>query len=470
MAPSLALVCGLWTLGSAARVGRKSNQTGVQWHSVMYDGRMTVGTEAAPAFLYLHEKKVYVSHFGVKHGSLLPLPAKSEITTLSVNDIGSALASGRMRQLRMEVEVEDPQMLWPNKLDHAPPSVQGNKGPMLVIPDGFLVPTKSDGNILLHQDGKLHRITPQLKGHFYHEVEWRDMDGDGHLDILCPRAITTFPIPSFRGEFMWYKNPGPDRMMTQEWEEHKIMDGPDVICHTVDYKDGLASFCSHFWDGTGRLMVHGLSKSGEHQWSRVIDEDCIKCFSVKPVDLDGDGVLDLLSTNHPDKKHQSGVFAHEVPWDDLKNGVYTKHVLATDIFQTILGNAGVGAPGFPVAFYPKVGTTRGPKDIVVAGDGSLDAWHLMPVHGQRFKYEPRQVAPPRGTTGYMLVHDFDGDGINDVLVPDNDMNEIFAFTFAAGPPPDVPPAPAPVCPWWCNGPGACQNNECKWNCDRCHSK
>lgn len=461
MALRHAFLCSVLTLAAALRRHRgRINQTAGEWHAVRYEGEMKIDR---PAFLHLYGKKIYISQFGVKAG--LPLPAQSEITTISVKDLGNALSSGSMRSLRMESEISEG-ILWPNKLGHAPPSVSGQSD-MLVIPDGFLVPTKSDGNIFLSAGGNLHRITPKKKGAFYHEVEWHDVDGDGHLDILVPRAITGGFIPSFRGELMWYRNPGPEKVMTEEWEEHKIVDGPDVICHSKPYKGGLASFCSHFWDGAGKLMVHGLTNRGVHQWSRVIDDRCLKCFSVRPVDIDGDGVLDLLSTNHPDRVNESGVFGYEVPWDDLQNGQFTKHVLAINIFQTILGNAGVGAPGFAQAFYPEVGTTTGPKHIVVAGDGSLDVWHLAPKQGERFVYEPRQVIPPKGTTGELLVHDFDGDGIVDVLVPDNDKWDLTAFTFKAGP---APPTPAPIpveCPWWCNGPGSCQNSKCKFNCDKC---
>jgi len=467
MALKWAISLALCTDTFAARIGKKKGST--KWHTMLYDGVMESDRSAPPAFFHLHEKKVYVSNFGVRRG-ILPLPAESDITTLSVNDIASAFSSGRMRNLPQALETSGAEgFKWPNKLDHAPPSVAGSGGDILVIPDGFLVPGKRTGGIFFHRNGKLHRISAIKENAFYHEVEWRDMNGDGHLDILCPRAIIngTFSV-EFRGEFMWYENPGPSKVMSQEWKEHKIVDGPDVICHTKDYKNGLVSFCSQFWTGTGKLVMHGLTKQGVHKWSRVIDHDCLKCFSVKPVDIDGDGVLDLLSTNHPDKKDQSAVFGYEVPWDNLESGSFKKHVLATNIFQTILGNAGVGAPGFPEAFHPRVGDTSGPVDIVVAGDGSLDVWHLAPIQGQRFSYEARQVRSPRGTTGKMLVHDFDGDGIMDVLVPDNDLHEIWGFTFRAGAPPATTPEPR-ECPWWCSGPGSCQNQVCKLRCDKCFS-
>merc|ERR1712066_770332 len=107
-----------------------------------------------------------------------------------------------------------------------------------------------------------------------------------------------------------------------------------------------------------------------------------------------------------------------------------KHVLAINIFETVGLDDGVASPGFAYAFYPQVGTTSGPKHIIVAGDGSLDVWHLRPIPGVRFGYEPRQVAEPRGTTGELLLDDFDGDGIMDVLVPDNDNWDLRVITFS----------------------------------------
>lgn len=460
---SLRLFGSLWCLSEAARVKKSKFQ---QYHTVLYDGVMEIDRDAPPAFITQHGSDLWISNFGVKKGSILP--ARSDITTIPVSEMAAALSSGSLKNMKQTVALNKG-ILWPNEIEFAPASVARNGGDILVIPDGFLVPGKRDGGVYLERAGNLHRITPFKDSTFYHEVEWRDMDGDGNLDILTPRATLSGVFSaSFAGEFMWYKNPGPSKMMSQEWEEHKIVDGPDVICKTKEYKNGLVAFCSQFWTGVGELVVHGLSSTGVHQWSRVIDDNCIKCFSVKPVDLDGDGTLDLLVTNHADKKNESAVFGYEVPWDNLESGSFKKHVLATNIFQTILGNTGVGAPGFPEAFHPKVGTTSGPKHIVVPGDGSLDVWHLAPKPGQRFAYEARQVRRPQGTTGKMLVSDIDGDGMMDVIVPDNDMFQIWAFTFEAGEAPATTPYPR-KCPWFCRGPGACQNNNCKWNCNKCWS-
>jgi len=426
----------------ALRKSRHKNSDS-QWEAVELEGWMNI---TRPAFLHQFGKDIYISQFGRKrgdHDDPIPLPPYSEISTIKSSDIASALTRGRMGNFTITNFVStDLDVKWPNKLTHAPPEVAAAVGgDLLVIPDGFLVPFKRDGNVFLTRDGRtLSKITPTPRGWpgspeaenaFYHEVEWHDFDGDGVLDILVPRArVGTFSF-DFRGELMWYRNPGYDKMLTQEWEEHKIIDGPDVICRSKEHRDGLAVFCSQFWDGNGKLMVHFINKRAECVWSRLIDEEGGKLFSVEPVDIDGDGIEELLVTNHQAKIEESAVFGYEVPWDDLQNGEYKKHTLAIDIFETVGAdeNDGVASPGFAYAFYPQVGTTSGPKHIIVAGDGSLDVWHLRPIPGVRFGYEPRQVAEPRGTTGELLLDDFDGDGIMDVLVPDNDNWDLRVITF-----------------------------------------
>lgn len=65
---------------------------------------------------------------------------------------------------------------------------------MVVIPDGFLVPFKDDGYIyIVDISGSTPRGPYKLTDHtegkwFYHRVLWKDMDGDGNLDILTCRA------------------------------------------------------------------------------------------------------------------------------------------------------------------------------------------------------------------------------------------------------------------------------------------
>ena len=64
---------------------------------------------------------------------------------------------------------------------------------MLVIPDGFLVPFKTDGAVKLmditNKTGPYIISESDSSGDwFYHRVEWHDMDGDGDMDMVTCRA------------------------------------------------------------------------------------------------------------------------------------------------------------------------------------------------------------------------------------------------------------------------------------------
>jgi len=322
-------------------------------------------------------------------------------------------------------------MKWPNKLARLPEEF----GDYIVIPDGFLVPVKGkrNGNLLLaDKNGKLHRITEDEKNVFYHEVEFFDFNGDGLKDILTSRVRIVGRFPwnqKWTGDLIWYENPGKARI-TELWPKHYITEGPDVIFRKVKYGSGYAIFTTEFFAEVKKLSVQFVTKDGVLTGSRVIDANMGKPFGIELADLDGDGVDELLFTNHQDQEDaiKAAVYAYEIP-ADLQNGDFTRHTLAQGISELKVDTSGAGSPGFPIPFYPKVSETCGPMHIMVAGDGSYDVWYLRPkVGGKRFEYEST-LLDIGGTTGEMLLHDFNGDGINDILIPDNDFWKLHVITF-----------------------------------------
>jgi len=434
---AVAFSLGLACLGvDGARINRKTNASSSgSWKAVKAPGQINV---LRPAFMFFDEKRdeVLISSFGKTNRASdpiqWPLPAHSSILRLPASDFATAFKTRSFRgDHGKEIQyVRERKLQWPNKLSRVPEEY----GDYIVIPDGFLVPLKSDGNLFLaDRKGNTHRITDNAKNKFYHEVEWHDFNGDGLKDILTVRVNKNGFVPGDyeEGDMMWLENPGPAGFEGQ-WKPHYITKGPDVIFKSIPYKGGLAVFCTEFFrtkapHDNPRISVRLLNNKGEQTASRIIDENLGLPFAVNLDDLDGDGSKELIATNHQNDEDEikAAVFAYEVPWDDLINGEYKRHTLVYHPSLIKRPDPGMGSPGFAYAFYPESGMT-GPKHIVCAGDGSFDVWYLKPTG--RFQYELQILEFP-GTTGELLLRDFDGDGIMDILVPDNDEWSIYGITF-----------------------------------------
>jgi len=417
---------------------KKNNQSTTRdWNPKLLPGQIDV---KRPAFLFHDETRdrVLISQFGFnrKPDSWIPirLPGPSSISYVPWNmlkqQVGARRLSGDLKDDYLMVNTRSP-LKWPNVLSRVP----AEYGDYIVVPDGFLPPGKEDGDIYLAQDdGRTFRITRSPSKTFYHEVEWHDFDGDGLKDILTARCTKSgFFSFTFTGEMLWLKNPGTNGFASTVWTETSITAGPDVIFKSKAYKGGLAVFNTEFFRaaalGGPRIAVQFLRPNGEWTSVREIDNTLGKPFAVDFVDLDDDGVDELLVTNHqgPNDEILPAIFAYEVEWDNLENGDFTRHTLTWGPSENKDDSPGVGAPGFAHGFYPSMSQTSGPKWVFAAGDGSFDVWILKPKAG-RFQYETI-IIDIYGTTGQILWRDFDGDGVMDLLIPDNDFWKLQVITF-----------------------------------------
>ena len=77
---------------------------------------------------------------------------------------------------------------WPNNIRVVPSNVFNDGINHIEVPDGFLPPGKSNGNIFImsfeHEKWVSHQISELKSGYFYHEGEWIDLNGDGRIDYL----------------------------------------------------------------------------------------------------------------------------------------------------------------------------------------------------------------------------------------------------------------------------------------------
>ena len=324
---------------------------------------------------------------------------------------------------------------WPNIISMAPAEF----GEYLVVPDGFLVPLKETGGVYLLKincngttttlASEPIEITKPKRSYFYHMVVWQDMNGDGLLDVVTARVDDPILFGKPSGQLIWLEQPKSEPLDNVPWTEHSlVVDGPETVFVLTDLNpsdDQYEVFAAQFFTKHLGLYVFGV-KNNSLLYSRYLDETIGPAYMVEVVDLNDDGALDLLVTNHVGGEG-GGVFGYEIP-TDLQNGVFKRHTLAHG-FPVTESGSNQFAPGFAYSFKPHKSYTGKPY-ILVAGDGSQKAYLLTPSEAD-FSYYKTVVISAGGVVGSIGFGDIIGnDGWAEFFVPDYDGNTIFGYTFA----------------------------------------
>ena len=317
------------------------------------------------------------------------------------------------------------QTVWPNEVTIVPDGILSFGA--VVVPEGFHVSNPVNGRLTIinvddpnkttyHVD-VMSQLAPGesecLGGvpRFYHEVKWFDMDGDGLKDAVTVRSgFKATPGLCFpQGELVWFKNPGAAIDPNVEWDEFIVYaadNGPEITLGVHDFEgDGVPEiiannfFAQGFFNGE-HIQIYGAPIGDD--WTDVdlttnparvatISVGQGQPFGVRLVDLNRDGKIDVLATNHQgDNCKISGsipgkIYALEQPVSgDIFNDPWTTHILKDNIRPNItipLQSSGPGrlAPGLAQAIWPSPfeEMTQRPW-IVSGGDEASKVWLLKP--------------------------------------------------------------------------------------------
>jgi len=326
---------------------------------------------------------------------------------------------------------------WPNSITALHEDVFGFSA--VVVGNGFLVPSHTTGAIYVMEASpepktqlKPVQITKNMaekkpdSGWFYHQAHFVDMDGDGKKDVLTARCqYGVWPWAKKRGELVWLKQPETGALSGNPWEEHQLAAGPDFLFCVHPTSERLALVAPEF---INEKIVYWWQKEDGTMASRVLDEQSGPGFSCSWEDLNGDGKLELLATNHA--AANGSVYVYSFAGDDLTTAEVTRHVLATGFtpFKVATGQA---SPGDAIAFRPEVHSTGKPH-IFLSGDNSNSIFLLTPKSEDvnDWSYETEKIADLGADVGRPSIGDVDGDGFADVFVPAFDIKQILHYQFS----------------------------------------
>lgn len=326
----------------------------------------------------------------------------------------------------------DPQVInytvtWPNQARKMPAGIVDFNA-MLAVGGFFPIPWKNTGTVnIINLDAgdpnSSYKISNDKSGWWYHNAIWRDMNGDGRLDVLTARARKGM-LGGGGGELLWLEQPA-DNVLAGPWKEHVLTEGPDVYFVLEDLDgDGSEEIIATEFNAK-RLTFYRTGADGKLT-RKVIDDTLGAAFAVTPVDLNRDGRKELLVTNHENKADRSAVFAYEIPAD--LNGKWPRHTLLTGIVTQ--GGMGQASPGHALPIHPTAehATTEAPW-IVVSGDGSREAYLLVP-ETTPWKYKAHTILKTGGIVGKPTFADVNGDGATELFIPAYDDNQIHIFSWA----------------------------------------
>lgn len=120
----------------------------------------------------------------------------------------------------------------------------------------------------------------------------------------------------------------------------------------------------------------------------------------------------------------NGIWAYEFPKDPFTDD-WTRKTIASEFHNAFSLTVPNMSPGFAYAFYPNGQSNKERAHILVAGDGDHSAHCLYPSGDKsEFEYTDTIFKDAKGTVGALAFSDLDGDGWQEVWMPNYDKSYI----------------------------------------------
>jgi hypothetical protein len=379
-----------------------------------------------PAFINTYDspifhgtKDMFISSFG--------FPTSSSDEVRVVTDLKKAIRTNTFDAGRIGGNV-----VWPNEVD-----LIGNE---LFVSGGFLLPFKSgsikmlDYSEVVKKEKASWTTIAQPKNGFFHRVLKVNLlnkaakgNDDGYRYISCKGQKSFFG--NGNGELVYFDK-------VQDSYEMRVLLGNscDFFIDTIDINnDGIAEFIVPLFFEKKLMLMWTTHPEGdytkpEYIRTRNIDIRMGSVFDIELTDLDNDGKLEILVTNHeagkniplpavycykilpPQRTNGQRIFTSSVS-EYMESVVFEKHIISEG-FQVIDTEPGSAAPGKASAI--KIPGLKYPA-ILVSEDGGQKA-DLLVREGPSWKYKKITIHDCKGTVGKISSVSF-GDGITHIFIP-----------------------------------------------------